>query len=427
METFPKATTYRPLIHITPKKGWINDPNGFVFFKNEYHIYTQYNPYDTKWGPMHWLHFKSKDLINWEECGVVLKPDKPYDKEFGCFSGSIVVNDNKMFVYYTGATEGRQVQCLAISEDGEHFKKYKDNPILSENDLPKGYQIRDFRDPKVIQRNGVYYMLVVARHEKGYSSILLYSSLDLYYFEYKGVIKSFDGLEYDGMVECPDIIIKDDKCALIYSLQNRKIEDDPVNFSIWYQVGYLDLEQSMFVPQGKERKLDEGFDAYASQTIQLGEKTYITYWESIWGINYPTSVEGYVGQLSLFKEVKLDGDRLRMKFLKGTPTKVIEGKLTGDIGKIQINNIELLFNKKDSTIELSRRKAKVEIVKESGEVLDHKVIHQELPNEIKVEISYDHTCVEISINDGLVFASLLNVGHNDSNIVIHTDNIDLIQ
>ena len=113
METFPKATTYRPLIHITPKKGWINDPNGFVFFKNEYHIYTQNNPYDTKWGPMHWLHFKSKDLINWEECGVALKPDKPYDKEFGCFSGSIVVNDNKMFVYYRQAvTATNSCACM---------------------------------------------------------------------------------------------------------------------------------------------------------------------------------------------------------------------------------------------------------------------------------------------------------------------------
>ena len=425
METFPNMTTYRPTFHITPSKGWINDPNGFVFFKGEYHIFTQHNPFDTKWGPMHWLHFKSKDLIHWEECGVALKPSESYDLVYGCFSGSVVVHDDKMFVYYTGADEGRQVQCLAVSEDGEHFTKYKDNPILSEKDLPKGYQVKDFRDPKVFEKDGTYYMLVAARYKDDVSSILLYSSDDLYHFKYKGVVKSFSGLHYDGMVECPDIIFQGDRCALIYSLQNRFVKDDPVDFSIWYQVGYIDLEKSMFVPSGKETKLDQGFDAYATQTINKSGKNYIVYWESIWGINFPTAKEGYVGQLSLFKEIEIDGDRLRMKFLKGTPTKVVEGKLKGNVGKIKVNNIEIVFDKKNSLVTLIRKNSGAPIVKENGDVLDHKVVHQELPDTIKVEISYDNTCVEISINDGLLFASMLNVGHNNSNILIHTENIDL--
>ncbi len=425
METFPNMRTNRPKYHITPSKGWINDPNGLVNFLGEYHLFAQYNPYDTKWGPMHWLHFKSKDLINWEESGVSLKPDAPYDLEFGCFSGSSIVVDNKMYVYYTGVNNYKQVQCLAISEDGEHFKKFKGNPILSEKDLPKGYQINDFRDPKVIEKNGTYYMLVVSRHVKGYSSILLYSSVDLYNFKFIGVLKSFKGLKLGGMVECPDIIFQDDKCALIYSLQHRVAKNDPVRFSIWYQVGKIDLEKAEFSPLGEERKLDDGFDAYSTQTIQVDDKNYLVYWESGWEINYPTEVEGYAGQLSLFKEVRIEGDRLKMSFLKGTHTDVIKGTLKGDVGKVKINNIEILFNKKESVIELSRKHADVEIVNEKGKKMNHKRIHVKVPNKIKIEYSYDNSCVELSINDGSLFASLLNIKHGDYNI--ETENIDLIQ
>ena len=98
----------RPSLHFTPQKGWINDPNGLVFFKGQYHLFYQYNPYHDNWDSMHWGHAVSRDLIHWEELEPALVPDMPYDndKNGGCFSGSVVVHDDQLFLFYTGRTEG---------------------------------------------------------------------------------------------------------------------------------------------------------------------------------------------------------------------------------------------------------------------------------------------------------------------------------
>ena len=77
----------RPQFHVTAPVGWINDPNGFSCYKGEYHLFFQYNPYSTQWGPMHWGHVKTSDFIRWERLPASLAPDMEYDKD-GCFSGS---------------------------------------------------------------------------------------------------------------------------------------------------------------------------------------------------------------------------------------------------------------------------------------------------------------------------------------------------
>ena len=77
----------RPAFHVTPTIGWMNDPNGFSFYKGEYHLFYQYHPYSNEWGPMHWGHVKSKDLIRWERLPAALAPDQEYDQN-GCFSVS---------------------------------------------------------------------------------------------------------------------------------------------------------------------------------------------------------------------------------------------------------------------------------------------------------------------------------------------------
>ena len=79
----------RPAFHATPTIGWMNDPNGFSVYKGEYHLFYQYHPYSVEWGPMHWGHLKSKDLIRWERLPAALAPDEEYDAS-GCFSGGAV-------------------------------------------------------------------------------------------------------------------------------------------------------------------------------------------------------------------------------------------------------------------------------------------------------------------------------------------------
>ena len=121
-------TKLRPLLHITGDNGWINDPNGLVYFKGKYHVFYQYYPNDIHWGPMHWGHKISTDLIHWEKMPIALFPDD----ETGCFSGSAIVKDDKLYLIYTGFYENeggdtiRQKQKLAYSEDGISFKKRRD-------------------------------------------------------------------------------------------------------------------------------------------------------------------------------------------------------------------------------------------------------------------------------------------------------------
>ena len=116
---------FKPKHHFSAEIGWINDPNGFVYFQGEYHLFYQFYPYDSVWGPMHWGHAKTKDFVNWEHLPVALAPDMPYDKD-GCFSGSAIVKDDVLWLMYTGNVEQedgtiRQIQNMAYSKDGSYY------------------------------------------------------------------------------------------------------------------------------------------------------------------------------------------------------------------------------------------------------------------------------------------------------------------
>ena len=92
----------RPEFHLSPKVGWMNDPNGFSYYKDKFHLYYQYYPYDSQWGPMHWGHVVSDDLLHWEYLPSAIAPDMPYDY-VGCFSGSAIeLPDGKQLFMYTG-------------------------------------------------------------------------------------------------------------------------------------------------------------------------------------------------------------------------------------------------------------------------------------------------------------------------------------
>ena len=98
----PYTQPDQPRFHVTGGIGWINDPNGFAPYKGEYHLFFQYYPYDTKWGPMHWGHVKTRDFIHWARLPAALAPDTEYDRN-GCFSGGAVeLPDGRHLLMYTG-------------------------------------------------------------------------------------------------------------------------------------------------------------------------------------------------------------------------------------------------------------------------------------------------------------------------------------
>lgn len=306
------GSIWRPEYYYTPKKGWINDPNGLVYFKNQYHLFYQYNPYHCNWDSMHWGHAVSNDLIHWKELGIVLKPDKIYDKhpEGGCFSGSVVVKDNKLYAFYTGTIEEnhqiKQTQCLAVSEDGMYFKKVKDNPLILYP--PEGCG-PDFRDPKVIWAEGKWRMICggsdgSADEKTSTGKIYMYSSEDLLTWKYQGIIYES---EECSMFECPDLFTLDDKWILTSSPMNRP--DCAQNV---YMVGNMDFENAIFHKE-KEGILDGGTHYYASQTYQDKEGK----WQSVawlggwkwmpWIHDFgPTDQEGFRGIISIPRYLYLD-------------------------------------------------------------------------------------------------------------------------
>src|SRR5690554_4234227 len=160
-QAIPKVDdTYRLQYHFMPQAYWMNDPNGLVYFQGYYHVFYQYHPYSPNWGPMHWGHARTKDFINWEHCPIALAPSEEYDAD-GCFSGSAVVENGVLHLFYTGhqVMHGKvsQVQCKATSTDGIHFIKDPSNPLI--RDFPLEATV-DFRDPKVWQHNGAWCMVI---------------------------------------------------------------------------------------------------------------------------------------------------------------------------------------------------------------------------------------------------------------------------
>ena len=139
----------RPAFHLSSRIGWMNDPNGFSFYQGQYHLFYQYYPYNTVWGPCYWGHAVSKDLIHWEYLPAALAPDEEYDKD-GCFSGSAIeLEDGRQMLIYTGVVKKEtedgsirdlQQQCLAFG-DGLNYRKYENNPILT---LHRGATQRSF-------------------------------------------------------------------------------------------------------------------------------------------------------------------------------------------------------------------------------------------------------------------------------------------
>ena len=119
----------RQKYHFMAEEGWLNDPNGLIYFKGKYHFFYQYNPYDSYWGSMHWGHAISDDMLHWEYLPLALAPSETYDNhpKGGCFSGSAIEYEGRLYLLYTASTNYGdgfvQNQCLAYSDDGIHFVK----------------------------------------------------------------------------------------------------------------------------------------------------------------------------------------------------------------------------------------------------------------------------------------------------------------
>ena len=325
--------TKQPAFHITGEKGWINDPNGLVFFKGKYHVFFQHNPNDVQWGPMHWGHVVSEDLTHWEYLPNALVPCDEFDS-FGCFSGSAIEHDGKLYLLYTGVVENqggetlRQLQCLAESVDGINFKKH--GIVIGEDKLPLEYEPWNFRDPKVWRYNEYFWCVVATKKRDGKGRILLFKSKNLFDWDFVGDLFNKDSC--GEMIECPDYV--EELNLLLSSEQFQPKEEGHLNVhtSRWH-IGKLDYESGLFNEEARGT-MDYGFDLYAPQTIK-GVNVVIG-WLNMWDRNIPSAKYGFAGMLTIPRKVEVKGDRLYQTPIvntKGGVEKVVKGLLEDNIKK----------------------------------------------------------------------------------------------
>lgn len=323
---------YRLGYHLMPTVGWMNDPNGLVFFNGQYHAFYQYHPYSSEWGPMHWGHAVSRDMVHWEDLPVALAPGSPADRD-GCYSGSAVVNDGVLSLVYTGQvfnsgqiepfnSDFSETQNLAMSHDGIHFTKFSGNPVIS--NAPEDNS-RNFRDPKVWRHNDRWYVVIGSSTFDDDARALLYRSDDLVEWKYLGVIAQSHG-QAGQMWECPDFFELDGQYVLLFSpvgMESKGYKYHNV-FQTGYMIGDFDYSTGR-LDHGDFEEIDRGHDFYATQTMVAPDGRRICMaWMNMWQTPMREQADGWSGAMTLPRELHLVNGRVTM-----TPVRELETLRSG--------------------------------------------------------------------------------------------------
>ncbi|MFB9276423.1 glycoside hydrolase family 32 protein [Cohnella cellulosilytica] len=207
---------YRPIFHFTPRRNWMNDPNGPFHLNGEYHLFYQHNPFLPEWGDIHWGHATSPDLVNWTRKPIALTPSRELG-EWHCYSGCAVIDGDEVKLFYSSigrdernATTGAQ-QWMAKSKDLQAWQKPVSNPLLT-SELHGDVQITEWRDPFVWKDVDGWKMIVGGIHE-GKGCAFLYHSDDLESWSYQGIFHRGE----EWIWECLHLFRFGEKTVLFYS------------------------------------------------------------------------------------------------------------------------------------------------------------------------------------------------------------------
>lgn len=426
---------HRPLFHFTPREHWMNDPNGMIYYNGTYHLFYQYHPYSSVWGPMHWGHATSKDLLKWDHRPIALYPDK----NGMIFSGSAVWDKNNtsslgtsgkgplvaIFTYHNDslAKSGSRVfqsQGIAYSnDDGTTWTKYQGNPVLGNPG------INDFRDPKVFW------------HEDSKKWIMALAVFDRVHFYGSNNLKTWEKLSEFGLGygvknvlwECPDLFSLEYKGKTIWVLLSNINPGGPnKGSSTQYFVGSFDGKT--FQPYDQEiRWADFGPDEYAGVTwSNTGDRRIFTGWMSNWLYAQVVPTEKWRSALTVARELSIKevGGKFYLSSLpvkelnkyKGSNVPVQQGSISYDgtalieVSTIAANDfsfrisnnngeyIEVGFEKNENRFYIDRT--------QSGKTDFHKEFAQKsvanrisTANTINLKLLLDQTSVELFGDDGL--------------------------
>lgn len=314
----------RPEFHLSARVGWMNDPNGFSYYNGEYHMFYQYHPYDSHWGPMHWGHAVSGDLLHWRYLPAALAPDSDFDRD-GCFSGSAVtLKDGRQLLMYTGVVNetqpdgsslGVQTQCIAFG-DGTDYVKYGQNPVLDSSNLPENSSRYDFRDPRLWQmEDGSFRCVVGSCTPEKDGQILLFGSPDGIHWKFEKILIQNKG-RFGRMWECPDFFELDGKQVLLVSPQDmlpHGFEYHNGNGTLCL-IGNYEKETDTFLEETNQA-IDYGIDFYAPQTVLTpdGRRIMIGWMQNWDTCNMHSPEQPWFGQMSLPRELSVRDGRLIQK------------------------------------------------------------------------------------------------------------------
>lgn len=302
-------------LHLKAPDNWVNDPNGFIYYKGYYHLFYQYFPYGPRWGTMHWGHAVSRDLVSWEHRDLALYPTMREDQN-GCFSGSAVEEDGKLYLVYTGVRyevvnpedphtcldeQFESAQLMISSEDGFHFDNENEKKVIIPPITDPAIGDRTHtRDPKVWKSGDHWYLVLGSTVEEKYGEVLFYRSDDLHTWTY--VDKAFKGPEFGWMWECPDYFETEGGKVLILSAMGfLKNGEKEKNQSICFHVEFDQSSCRMEIPDTYQF-LDYGLDLYAPQTTMDREGRRVL---SAWVRMPKVTDEGWIGMFSTPRVVEM--------------------------------------------------------------------------------------------------------------------------
>ncbi|MFZ7172245.1 glycoside hydrolase family 32 protein [Avibacterium volantium] len=301
---------FRPVYHLAPPTGLLNDPNGLIFDGEKYHLFYQWYPFDALHGMKHWQHFITQDFQHFQQADLLI-PCETYESH-GCYSGGAVLIDDNIAVFYTGNTrcpsDNQRVpyQNLAIfSKDGKLLSK---RPLIEQ--APQGYT-EHVRDPKpFLTKDGKIRFICGAQREDLSSTALIFEMDDLADTPRLLGELALPAFDNQGvfMWECPDLSQMGDKSLFIWSPQGKAREREQYqnNYHAVYALGNL-TDRQFHAEQIAE--LDQGFDFYAPQTFS-GTQTMLLGWVGLPDLTYPTDCYKWHSMLSMPRQLRLQNGKI---------------------------------------------------------------------------------------------------------------------
>lgn len=436
-------TMYRPKYHISPKVGWLNDPNGLCQFNGLYHIFYQYSPFDTKPGLNYWGHCTTKDFINYEYHAPALCSDEKFDCH-GVYSGSAIIDDGSINIFYTGnvkqignfdyITNGREHNTIRVtSKDGFNFNQKQ--LLMANSDYPKDVTCH-VRDPKVWKENNLYYMILGSRRIDDVGEVLVYQSSDLNTWNLVNRLTTKEKFGY--MWECPDMY--DFNGTKVLAVSPQGIEPNGYLYNNIYQSGYfvIDGDFTNEYSLSKFTELDRGFDFYAPQSfVDEKNRRILIGWLGLPDIDeyYSNPTGDWVHMLTIprelsFKDGKVYQNPLQelRKLRKSTNNFSCNGERTFHIDTtfeliienlkenftIQLDDVIMLYNGKIFKLKFGK----------SGMGRTSRAV--EIDKAYKVQIFCDNSSLEIFLNDGEeVFSSRFYPSKDILDVTVKTNSADI--